>query len=86
MATTKASSDSSSKPLTFDPDKVSNLKTTDKEITAMIKKSFSDAGNSNDRGMLQQLLSDRSNKASLLSNMYKTLEEMKRSVIQNIRP
>ena len=70
---------------TVDASKVLNLKTTDKEILAMIKKTYGDSGNANDRALLQQLLGERSNNASLLSNMYKTLAETTRSIIQNIR-
>lgn len=81
-STTSATTKSSS---TVDASKVLNLKTTDKEIMAMIKKTYGDAGNANDRALLQQLLGERSNNASLLSNMYKTLSETTRAIIQNIR-
>jgi dephospho-CoA kinase len=78
MATTSSAS-------TVDASKVLNLKTKDSEILSMIKKTYGQDGNSEDRALLQQLLQDRSNNASLLSNMYKTLAETTRSIIQNIR-
>lgn len=81
-STTSATTKSAS---TVDASKVLNLKTSDKEIMAMIKKTYGDAGNANDRALLQQLLGERSNNASLLSNMYKTLAETTRAIIQNIR-
>jgi len=84
MATTTATRPVSSQASTFDADKVRNLKTTDKDIMAMIKKTYSD-GSTEDRALLQQLLGERSNNASLLSNMYKTLAETTRSIIVNLR-
>lgn len=84
MATTSTTSTSSSS--TFDRSKVINLKTSDKDIDSIIQKVFAEGGNPGDRLKLQDALSERSNNAALLSNMYKTLAETTRSIIQNLRP
>ena len=83
-ATTATSSSTSSSASIVDSDKILNLKTKDKDILAMIKNVYSN-GSSEDRALFQSLLETRSNNATLLSNMYKTLAETTRSVIQNIR-
>jgi|LakMenEpi03Aug12_release.lakeMendotaPanAssembly.Ray.scaffolds.fasta_scaffold4679326_1 hypothetical protein len=83
--TTGVGSTSGSGKSTVDENTVLDLKTSDEDILKMIKKTYGTAGSAEDRALLQRLLEMRSNNASLLSNMYRSLAETTRSIIQNIR-
>ena len=83
MAT--ATNNVSSSSTAIDQSKVLDLKTSDEDILKMIKTAYGGTGSAEDRAMLQQLLEMRSNNASLLSNMYRTLADTTRAIIQNIR-
>ena len=68
-----------------DQKSILDLGTSDKAVLDIVNKAFSDTGSAEERAQLQNLLEMRTNKATLFSNVYKTLSEASRSIIQNIR-
>jgi hypothetical protein len=65
--------------------KALDLGTSDKDLMRMAEKVFGQGGNEEDQMKFQIALQSRANRASAWSNLMRTLSEVQRSIIQNLR-
>jgi len=64
---------------------VLDMGTSDKALMALAEQVFGDKGTDSDRNKFQIALQSRATRASAWSNILRTLSDIQRSVIQNLR-